>query len=165
MASRSTNLDLAKEVVEALRKRNLHITAVESCTGGGFVYYITNIPGASDVIKDGFVTYSTEAKLALGVPSKIIEKHTVYSMETAIEMAKIGLARSIQANIAVGITGSISRVDPNNPNSVPGEIYIAAIYGDRTLSRCLRVDRETRVEVKDEIIESALQLVLEAIRT
>jgi len=55
-------LSISKEVVEELRRKNLCITTVESCTGGGVANSITDIPGASDVMKDAFVTYSNEAK-------------------------------------------------------------------------------------------------------
>jgi len=73
------NLVLAERVVSELRNKRLYITTVESCTGGALAYYITNIPGASEVLKDAFVTYANEAKIKLGVPSDVIEKYTVYS--------------------------------------------------------------------------------------
>lgn len=157
-------LSLAERVVTELRKQNLWITAVESCTGGGLAYYITNIPGASDVIKDSFITYSTEAKIALGVSADIIGTHTVYSSETAKDMANVGLKKSLKADICVAITGSISRADPNNPNSVPGEIYIWLQYGTYSCSKQLNIIAGTRIEAKQQIIEAALSLILESIQ-
>src|SRR5580765_8930345 len=163
MATRERNLELAKELVDALRKAELFITTVESCTGGGLAYYVTNIPGASDVMKDSFITYSNEAKLALGVPEQTIRSYTVYSQETALAMANAGRLRSVRADVSVGITGSISRVDPQNPNSKPGQVYVAVMYGQESLCRTLNISPGKRIDVKDEIIEKALQMALEII--
>ncbi|MEM7358212.1 MAG: nicotinamide-nucleotide amidohydrolase family protein [Pseudomonadota bacterium] len=151
---------LASHLVEHLSERGLHITTVESCTGGGLVNCITNVSGASAVIKDARVTYSNEAKIALGVPAEVIDQYGVYSLETAIAMAKAGVAKSVQADIGVGITGSISRVDPANPDSVPGEVYIAAIYGEQQRAeKYVFADEAERWEVKDSAIHAALSMV------
>ena len=158
------NLMLAEQVVLELKTKGLYITTVESCTGGGLAYYITNIPGASDIMKDSVVTYSNEAKIALGVPAEIINQFTVYSKETAEAMAMAGLQKSVRADIGIGITGSISRIDPNNPNSQPGKIYIAIQYKDKKITKELDVVAESRFDVKQKIIEESLLLVLEVIK-
>lgn len=157
---RRINLDLATQVVTKLRQGNLFITSVESCTGGGLANAITNISGASEVIKGAFITYSNEQKIALGVPPEVIEEYTVYSTQTAEAMAQIGLAAAVKADVAVGITGSISRADPNNPNSVPGIIYAAVKYGDRLESRVLNFMEGERWEIKDKAIGEALKMIL-----
>ena len=61
---------------------------MESCTGGGVVNAITNIEGASEVLKFSAITYSNEFKIKMGVDSNIIDKYSVYSIETAMEMSK-----------------------------------------------------------------------------
>ena len=157
------NLVLAEQVVSELRGRKLFISTMESCTGGALAYYITNIPGASEIMKDAFVTYANEAKVKLGVPSDVIEKYTVYSRETAIAMAETVLKRSLKADVGVGITGSISRVDPNNPNSKPGEIFLAVKYQDRVLDKKLTIDAERRFDVKQQVVGEALTTILEII--
>ncbi|MEK7592182.1 MAG: CinA family protein [Patescibacteria group bacterium] len=157
------NLILAERVVSVLRNKNLFISTMESCTGGALAYYITNIPGASEVMKDAFVTYANEAKIRLGVPSDVIEKYSVYSRETAIAMAETVLKSSLKADVGVGITGSISRVDPNNYNSKPGEIFLAVKYQDRVLDRVLTIDAERRFEVKQQVVGEALATILEII--
>lgn len=155
-------LQLAAQVVQALREQNLFIATVESCTGGGLANAITNIAGASEVIKAGFITYSNEQKIALGVPAEAIERFTVYSLEVAEAMAKAGLRAAAKADIGVGITGSISRVDPANPNSQPGVVYIAVCQGEKTISRkFVFIDEGERWEVKEKAVEAALQMVLE----
>ncbi|MBI2195516.1 MAG: CinA family protein [Candidatus Levybacteria bacterium] len=121
---------------------------------------MTNISGASEVIKGAFVTYSNEQKVALGVPAEIINDYGVYSLQTAEAMAQIGLTAAVSADISVGITGSISRADPNNPNSVPGVIYAAVKYKDRTNSQVFNFMEGERWEIKDKAIGEALKMVL-----
>ncbi|KKS51565.1 MAG: Competence/damage-inducible domain protein CinA [Candidatus Gottesmanbacteria bacterium GW2011_GWA1_42_26] len=157
------NLILAERVVSELRSKKLYISTMESCTGGALAYYITNIPGASEVLKDAFVTYANEAKVKLGVPGDVIEKYSVYSRETAIAMAETVLKSSLRADVGVGITGSISRVDPNNPNSKPGEIFLAVKYQDRVLDKKLTIDAERRFDVKQQVVGEALSTILEII--
>lgn len=102
------------EIVNKLIKNGLTISIMESCTGGGIANEITNISGASSVIKESYVTYSNDAKIKQGVPEVIIEKFTVYSSEVAIAMAKAVKERT-GANIGVGVTGQLGRIDPANP--------------------------------------------------
>lgn len=154
-------LELSAKVVQVLREKDLFITTVESCTGGGLAYFITNISGASEVMKGARVTYSNEEKVALGVPADVIDRYTVYSVETAVAMAEAGIRVAVRADIGVGITGSISRVDPDNPNSQPGEVYIAVKFGEKIFSRkFVFADEGERWEVKERAIYEALLMVL-----
>ena len=61
---------------------------MESCTGGAVVSSITNVSGAGEVLKFSAVTYSNEFKIKMGVNKEVIDKYTVYSIETAMEMSK-----------------------------------------------------------------------------
>ena len=155
-------LCLAGGVVQELRAGNLFITTVESCTGGGLANALTDISGASEVMKGAFVCYSNEQKIVLGVPADVIDCYTVYSVETAVAMAEAGMRAAVCADISVGITGSISRVDPANPNSQPGVVYIAVKKGDTVISRkFVFADEGERWEVKERAILEALKMVLE----
>ena len=49
-------------VVELLKDRKLELTTVESCRGGALTARIVNVPGTSDVLKQGLITYSNKAK-------------------------------------------------------------------------------------------------------
>jgi len=158
-----SNLLLQVErLVETLTKRKLFITTVESCTGGGMANSITNVSGASGVMLGARVTYSTEEKIALGISQELIEEHTVYSSETAVAMAEAGIKTAVRADIAVGITGSITRVDPANPGSKPGEVYIAVVFKDKLLSeKFIFADDGERWEIKERAIMEALKMVFE----
>lgn len=151
-------------LVSALAERQLHLTTVESCTGGVLAGLITSVPGASDVLMDSFVTYSNEAKVELGVPKDIIDTYTVYSSQTAVAMARTGLKRSVRANIGVGVTGSLTRVDPaNSEASTPGEVYLGVAIGNKTLSKKLFVAEQHRYLAKllvaQEIVTELLLLL------
>ena len=100
------------------------ITTMESCTGGQIASLITDTPGSSAVIAGAFVTYSNAAKVRQGVPAQVIEAHGVYSAQTAAAMADACRA-ALGADIGVGVTGTFGNVDPNNPDSVPGEVFFA----------------------------------------
>lgn len=115
-----------EDIVEELIKRGLTIATMESCTGGGVANAITNISGASSVLKESFVTYCNEAKIKQGVPKEVIEKHTVYSHETAVAMAK-AVRKQTNADIAIGVTGQLGRIDPNNPVEKLNRVWYAII--------------------------------------
>ena len=63
-----------KKLISKLTKLNKTISTMESCTGGALANAITNIEGASNVIKFSAVTYSNEFKIKMGVSKNIIDK-------------------------------------------------------------------------------------------
>ena len=84
-----------KSIVEKLGVLNKTIATMESCTGGAVASEITNCPGASEVLKFSAVTYSNEYKIKMGVNADVIEKYSVYSMETAEKWLLIFLVLQI----------------------------------------------------------------------
>ena len=112
-----------KKVVEKLTENKETIATMESCTGGGVANAITNIEGASSVLKFSAVTYSNEFKIKMGVSSEVIDKYSVYSQETAREMAK-NIALFANADYGVGITGKLNRADINNNYGQDNIVYI-----------------------------------------
>ena len=118
-----------EKLTRLLIERGVHITTMESCTSGLIASLVTDTEGSSAVIKGAFVTYSNEAKVMQGVPAQVIEKYGVYSAQTAAAMAKT-CRTTYSANIGVGVTGSFGNPDPNNTDSVPGEVYFALATDD-----------------------------------
>ncbi len=113
-----------EEIIKKLTEESKTIATMESCTGGAIANAITNIEGASLVFKFGAVTYSNEFKVKMGVDANIIDKYTVYSMETAEEMSK-NIAKFANADYGIGITGKINREDPNNTVGDNSKIYVS----------------------------------------
>lgn len=118
---------LTKKLIE----KNISITTMESCTSGQLASLISDTEGASGIMKGAFVTYSNEAKIKQGVPEEIIDKYSVYSSQTAKAMA-LACSKTYNADIGIGVTGSMGNVDPANAAaSVPGQVWFAfCIKGD-----------------------------------
>ena len=154
---------LASEIVEVLSHRGLTITTMESCTGGALVNAITDVQGASAVLHSAYITYSNSAKVARGVPHRVIHDHTVYSLETAQAMAQAAI-KEARADVAVGITGSLNRVDPaNKERSEPGTVYVAVFLSTgKGLRREIRLEpSQPREASKKMIVEESIRMVLE----
>lgn len=113
-----------KKIIEKLTENNETIATMESCTGGGVANAFTNIEGASSVLKFSAVTYSNEYKIKMGVSKDVINKYSVYSIETAHEMAK-NIAIFANADYGVGITGKLNRADINNNYGQDNVVYIS----------------------------------------
>ncbi|WP_085502432.1 CinA family protein [Paracoccus sp. J56] len=93
------------DVLELARRRGVMIATAESCTGGLIAGRLTDVPGSSDAVDRGFVTYSNAAKIEmLGIRPETLAVHGAVSEEIAAEMAAGALARS-QAGVAVAVTG------------------------------------------------------------
>lgn len=117
------------EVVETLTKNKETIATMESCSGGAIVNAITNIPGASEVLKYSAVTYANEFKIKMGVNKETIDKYSVYSMEVAKEMSK-NISLFANSTYGIGITGKINRADPYNNSGEDNKIFIS-IYNSK----------------------------------
>ena len=114
-----------RRLTKLLIDRKYTITTMESATSGQIASLITDTEGSSAVLKGAFITYSNEAKILQGVPAETIEKYTVYSRETAEAMAAACM-KAYNAQIGIGVTGTMGNVDPANPDaSVPGQVYFA----------------------------------------
>ena len=96
---------IEETLVKLLNKYNLTISFAESCTGGLMASSIINVSGASNILKESYVTYSDESKMKiLGVKRNTLNEYSVYSKEVAYEMAK-GLFSVSKSNICISITG------------------------------------------------------------
>lgn len=155
-----------KELIEILVVNNKTISTMESCTGGGIVNAITNVEGASDVIKFSAVTYSNEFKIKMGVDSDIIDKYSVYSMEVANEMSK-NISLFTNSNYGVGVTGKLNRVDKNNLFGEDNIVYISIYDKDNNkfYSERIKVGEKTRKENKNIVINKVIDLLLSLLKT
>ena len=121
----ATLAEQAAALLELCRAKKLRIVTAESCTGGLVAATLTEIPGSSDVLDRGFVTYSNEAKQAMvGVPSAILARFGAVSRETAEAMAK-GALDHAPAELAVSITG-IAGPGGATPGKPVGLVHFAA---------------------------------------
>ena len=153
-----------KDVVKLLIKLNKTVSTMESCTGGCIANEITNVPGASDIFKFGAVTYANEFKIKMGVDSKIIDKYSVYIMETAVDMAK-KITSFTLSDYGIGVTGKLKRKDKNNLYSSDNLVFIS-IYDkklDKSYNYSCEVVKSTRASNKKDLvkfIESKFMMIL-----
>lgn len=96
---------LARSLGESLLAANKKVASVESCTGGGVAYAITEVAGSSQWFEKSWVTYSNQAKHEeVGVSLATLDKFGAVSSEVVQEMAEGGLRKS-GANLCVAISG------------------------------------------------------------
>lgn len=153
-----------ENLTRTLITKKLTITTMESCTSGEIASLITDTEGSSAVIKGAFVTYSNEAKVMNGVSEKILDTYTVYSEETAKAMAE-ACQKTYQADIGIGVTGTMGNIDPANVEaSVPGEVYYAIAYKGKTESYHVTLKAEPsrflyKMAVADQIYHSLMDRI------
>jgi nicotinamide-nucleotide amidase len=132
-------------IVAELKRRGLSLATAESCTGGLLASRITDVPGASEVFQEGFVTYSNAAKTQiLGVPADLLERHGAVSPEVAAAMA-VGAQKRAKADFALALTG-IAGPGGGSTEKPVGLLHIALARPEAEtllLERCFSTDRAT----------------------
>jgi nicotinamide-nucleotide amidase len=154
----------AEALLATCRARRLRIAVAESCTGGLLAATLTEIPGSSDVIERGFVTYSNEAKQSmLGVPPETLARHGAVSRATAEAMAKGALAHA-PVDLAVSITG-IAGPGGAVPGKPVGLVHLAAAaVGGPIAHRELRLGAAGRTAVRRACVKEALAMLNALVR-
>jgi nicotinamide-nucleotide amidase len=149
----------AAALLQACRERGWMLATAESCTGGLVAALLTEVPGSSDVVERGFVTYSNEAKAEmLGVPADLIAAHGAVSEAVARAMAEGALAHS-RADVAVSITG-VAGPAGGSPAKPVGLVHFGlAVRGRTTVHRERRYGDLGRAEVRAKAVEDALGLL------
>ncbi len=123
-------------LINELRRRDLTVSAAESCTGGLVARRLTDIPGCSDVFAGGCVTYCDDAKMKLlGVSAQTLERYTAVSEQTAAEMAT-GVRRALGTDIGLATTGFAGPGGGTDRDPV-GTVYIAVADADSVRTRRL----------------------------
>jgi len=153
-----------KELVNLLIKMNKTISTMESCTGGGISNAITNIPDASKVFNFSAITYSNDYKKKMGVAPKIIDKYTVYSVETSCAMAK-AISDYTESSYGVGVTGKLKKFDENNPYGEDDVVYLSVYDREKNEyhNKKIKLHYEERCDNKKEIIDNFVSLMMEII--
>ena len=114
---------LAQSAVRALKARNWTVATAESLTGGMIASALVEVPGASQVVKGGFVTYQSVSKtMLLGVPAEMIDRYDVVSAEVARAMAQ-GARERLGVDIAVSATG-LAGPDGGTPERPVGTVFL-----------------------------------------
>lgn len=142
---------VAQVLGQLLKERELTVASAESCTGGNIAHCITRIPGSSSYYLGSIVSYSNDVKAeVLGVSRADLSRYGAVSREVVEQMAD-GVARLMRTDCALATSG-IAGPDGGTRFKPVGTVWIAARYGNRTVSECqfFHGDRDT-------VIDSATQ--------
>ncbi len=155
--STDENETLEDSVVRLLKENNFTVTAAESCTGGLFTARLINVPGVSDVLKVGFITYSNRAKRkCLGVKRSTLNKYTAVSEQVAKEMSK-GACFFTKADCSIAITG-IAGPDGGTEKQPVGLVYIGCTVQKKTVAKEYHFTG-SRQDIRNDAVTEALALL------
>lgn len=154
---------MARRVVEDNRAAGRRISVAESCTGGLVCAALTEIPGSSDVLEAGFVTYSNDVKQTLlGVSGDVLETFGSVSIATAWAMAQGALIRS-GADVAVSITGIAGPDGGSEKKPVGTVVFARALKGEdqnKVVADMRHFENDGRAGVRVQAALCALELLL-----
>lgn len=154
--------ELLGELFSLIQKENLTVSTAESCTGGLIAGAITSVAGISSYYKEGFVTYSNEAKKKyLDVPDHILEKNGAVSHQTAFYMVH-GLIKNTHADLGIAVTG-IAGPGGGSKEKPVGLVYIAVGVKD-DITVCKNIFSGDRDAVRDKTVDTAIRLLTEKIK-
>jgi nicotinamide-nucleotide amidase len=157
--------DEAARVLDDFRASSRRIATAESCTGGLLVSLLTEIPGSSEVVERGFVTYTNAAKTeCLGVPAAMIAEHGAVSEPVARAMAEGAVAHS-RADTGVAVTG-VAGPGGGTAAKPVGLVHLAvAARGAATLHRECRFGAIGRDAIRLQAVRAALALLRQQIES
>ena len=147
---------IQETVAKILIDKKVTIAVAESCTGGLVAAKLIEYPGISEVLLEGAVTYSNEAKKRrLGVKDETLSAYGAVSAETAAEMAK-GIAMTSGADIGVSTTGVAG---PGPSEGKPeGLVYVGVYIGGKSYVKELHL-AEKRNVIRERAAYSALDFL------
>jgi len=155
-------------VGDRLTTRDETVGVAESLTGGLLCSRLTDIPGASEYVDRGIVTYSNDSKqAALGVSREALDAHGAVSEAVAAEMAQ-GMRDTAETTWGLSTTG-IAGPTGGTENKPVGLVYIGVAYAAPWGSEdsFVRVTRHVfdgdRAAVKEQSATHALDALAAAI--
>ncbi len=151
---------LEMAVVRLLKKYELTVTTAESCTGGLIAGRLVNVPGASEVFREGFITYSNKAKRKhLDVSKSTLKKYGAVSEQAAKEMA-IGGVFAADSDVCIAVTG-IAGPDSDGEKPV-GLVYMACYMKDKVSVEEYHF-KGNREKIREQSVVKALDLLRRSI--
>ncbi len=154
---------IARMTIELLRERRMTIGFAESCTAGMISAKIADIPGSSDVLLGGVVSYANTVKTGvLGVSEDTISKYGAVSEQCAHEMAE-GARKLLNCSISVSVTG-IAGPGGGTPTKPVGTVCFGVSDKDGTIADILHFGEEkNRTTIRRLTVAAALIKISERI--
>lgn len=150
-------------LMSGLARAGITVAAAESLTGGLLMALLTEVPGASAVVRGGVVVYATDLKHTLaGVPADLLAARGPVDPDVAVELAR-GVRAACNASVGLGLTG-VAGPDPQDGIAV-GVWYVAldGPSGVRLLSAVPGGGPGcgSRAEIRNAAVRAAIELLAE----
>ncbi len=149
---------LASQVLDLLVARGQTVAVAESLTGGLVCAALTDVPGASAVVRGGVVAYATDLKAALlGVPRPLLDQVGAVHPDVAVAMAE-GVRLRLGAEFSVATTG-VAGPEPQDGQPV-GTVHVAVARQGDTVVRTVALSGD-RASVRQGSVAVSLGLLLD----
>jgi nicotinamide-nucleotide amidase len=138
-------------VLDLLRERGLTLGLAESVTGGLVAARLTDVAGASDVLRGSIVSYASEVKFDLlgVVPGPVVNEGAAMAMAS-------GARRALGADVGLGLTGVAG---PSEQDGMPvGTLCIGLALGEELTAATVRVPGQ-RLQMRQFSVISSLDLL------
>lgn len=153
---------LSTSLLDLCRINNITVVTAESCTGGLIAGALTEVPGSSDVVWGGFVSYANDAKISLlDVPSSVLDDKGAVS-EEVVQAMVVGALKNSAADLAVAVSG-VAGPGGGSPDKPVGTVWVAAGLINESILTELCHFSGSRSQVREETVNRALQLCEKAI--
>lgn len=153
---------LASDVIAEATKSHKKLSTAESCTGGLIGASLTAIPGSSDAVEGGIISYSNDVKHhVLSVSEQDLERVGAVSSEVAASMAQ-GSRNVCSTDIAVSVTG-IAGPGGAVPGKPVGTVWFGLSTKEHT-NTFVRHFKGNRDQVRNQTVCFALELYLCALQ-
>ena len=150
------------ELVNILKNKGLTISFAESCTCGLLASKIGNVPGASSVFNESYVTYANASKMKiLGVKRDTLENYGAVSWQTALEMSE-GVRKISDSDIGIGITG-IAGPGGGTKQKPVGLVYISIATDNKHIYEKCLFDGN-RQSVRNQATNKALKMIINILK-
>ena len=166
LVSDSELFELSERVGRELLAAGWRIVTAESCTAGWIAKALTDVPGSSQWVDSGYVTYSNTAKVRdVGVSSRTLDEHGAVSEATVREMVN-GALRVAGVEIAIAVSG-IAGPDGGSADKPVGTVWFAVATPDARGAGTTCERRQfggDRDQVRRQAVGHALRLVLRLVQ-
>ena len=156
------NESLEMHISKLLLKRNITLSAAESCTGGLLSKKLTDLSNSSKFFMGSIVAYNNSIKEKfLNIPSIVIKKHGAVSSEIAELMAK-NIKKTMKTDIGLGITGISGPLGSADKKPI-GLVYISILYKDDMKTKKFNLIPDRKIH-RIQSVQMALNMLRISIR-
>ena len=152
-------ISVEENLVQTLAEMGLTISTAESCTGGMVASTIIDVPGASDVYNEGFITYSNDAKIKyLNVSEEVLESFGAVSEEVVRQMA-LGCRNATGSDVSIATSG-VAGPGGGTVEKPVGLVYIACAYKDIVAIKHYKFEGD-RTQIRKQATTEAISVALD----